>query len=131
MVSRLSGHSAECCPPVWCRRAHIPLTDSALNNALLIITGCLHPTQMDRLPLLSGIHPAELCRSWATLSLTKRGILDPDHILRGQLDGSLDVYQERQKSIRPFMSAARKLLSDLSKLGIYLALKTNYRWSTG
>ena len=74
---------AEYCAPVWCRSAHTSLIDSVLNDALRIVTGCLRPTPMDHLPILSGIQPAELRRMGATLSLAHRGSLDPDHILYG------------------------------------------------
>ena len=40
-----------------------------LNDALRIVTGCLHPTPTDHLPIISGIQPAELCRLGATLVL--------------------------------------------------------------
>ena len=52
--------TAEYCTPVWCRSAHTRLIDSVLNDALCIVTGCLHPTPMDHLPVLSGIQPTEL-----------------------------------------------------------------------
>ena len=73
--------TAEYCAPVWCSSAHTCLIDSVLNNALCIVTGCLHPTPMDELPILSGIQPAELCQMETTLSLAHRGSLDLDHIL--------------------------------------------------
>ena len=63
--------------------------------------------------MLSGIKLAELRRLEATLSLAKRGTLDPDHILHGQLSGSPDKLQERLKSRSPFVPAAQKLLIDL------------------
>ena len=72
--------TAEYCAPVWCRSAHTRLIDSVLNDALRIVTGCLRPTPTDHLPILSGIHPAELRRMGATLSLAHHGSLDPDHI---------------------------------------------------
>ena len=72
--------TAEYCAPVWCRSAHTRLIDSVLNDGLRIVTGCLHPTPTDHLPVLSGIQPAELRRMGATLSLAYRGSLDPDHI---------------------------------------------------
>ena len=55
--------AAEYCAPVWCRSAHTRLIDSVLNDALHIVTGCLHPTPTDHLPVLSGIQPAELRRT--------------------------------------------------------------------
>ena len=77
--------------------------------------------QTNHLPILSGIQPAELCHLEATLSLVKCGTLDPDHILHSQLAGLPDVLQERLKSRCPHVPAARKLLNDLSELGICMA----------
>ena len=63
--------TAEYWASVWCRSAHTRLIDSVLNHALRIVTGCLLPTPMDHLPILSGIRPAELCRmgAWPTVDL--------------------------------------------------------------
>ena len=113
--------TAEYCAPAWCHSAHTCLIDSALNDALRIVTGCLRPTPTDHLPILSGIQPAELRRLGATLSLARCGTLDPDHILHGQLAVLPDLPQERLKSRRIFVPAARKLLNVLSKLGIRVA----------
>ena len=107
---RIVYSTAEYCAPVWCRSAHTRLIDSVLNNALRIVTGCLRPTPTDHLPVLSGIQPAELRRLEATLSLTYRGSLDPDHILYGLLSGSSDTRQVRLRSRRLFVPAARNLL---------------------
>ena len=63
-----------------CHSAHTHLIDSILNDTLHIVTGCLCPTPMDHLPVLSGIQPAELHRLGVTLSLAHRGSLDPNHI---------------------------------------------------
>ena len=41
--------AAEYCAPVWCRSAHTCLIDSVLNDALHMVTGCLHPTPTDHL----------------------------------------------------------------------------------
>ena len=119
--------TAECCALVWCGSEHTRPIDSVLNDALRIITECLRPTPTDYLPILSGIQPAVLRRLEATLSIVRCGILDPDFILHGQLAKLPDLPQERLKSRRPFVPAARKLLNDLSKLGIHTAQWTNYR----
>ena len=126
----LAYSTTDKCAPVWCRNAHSRLIDSVLIDALRIANECLRLTLTDHLPIFSGIQPAELCRLWATLSLTKHGTLDPDHILNGPLVGSPDVHQEKLKSRRSLVPAARKLLSDLSKLGIRSAQWTKYKWST-
>ena len=128
-ISFIVYSTAEYCAPVWCRSAHTRLIDIVLNDALRIVTGCLRPTPTDHLSILSGIQPAELHRLGATISLAKRGTLDPDPILHGQLAGLPDVPRDRLKSRRPLVPAPRKLLNDLSKLGIRAAHWTNYRWS--
>jgi len=61
--------TAEYCAPVWDLSAHTCLIDPAINDALLIVTGCLRPIAADNLPILAGIQPAELRRKGAALSL--------------------------------------------------------------
>ena len=122
--------AAEYCAPVWCRSAHTRLIDNVLNDALSIVTGCLRPTPTDHLPVLSGIHPAELCRIGATLSLANRGSLNPNHILHDLLSGSSDTRQVRLRSRRSFVPAARNLLDNLSRLGIRASEWTNHKWKT-
>ena len=72
--------------------------------------------------------PAELRRMGATLSLTHRGSLDPDHILYGFLSGSSDTRQVRLRSRRPFVPGARNLLDNLARLGIRVSEWTNHKW---
>ena len=122
--------TAEYCAPVWCRSAHTRLIDSVFNDALRIVTGCLRPTPMDHLLILSGIQPAELRRLGATLFLVHRGSLDPDHILYGLLSGFSDTRQVRLRSRRPFVPAARNLLDNLAKLGIRASEWTNHKCKT-
>ena len=88
-------YTAQYCAPVWCRRTQTHLIESILNDALRIVTGCLHPTPTEDLPVLAGIQPAELRRLGATLSLANRAIHDPDHVLHGQLVGQQDVHLGR------------------------------------
>ena len=102
--------TAEYFAPVWCRSAHTRLIDSVLNDALHIVTGFLRPTPTDNLPILSGIQPAEFRRLGATLSLAKRGSLDPHHIIHGQLAGLPEVPQERLKSRRLFFACCAKTI---------------------
>ena len=110
--------------------AHIHLINSVLNDALCIVAGCLRPTPTDHLPVLSGIHPAELRRLEATLSLAHCGSLDFDHILYGLLSGSSDTRQVRLRCICPFVPAARNLLDNLVRLGICTSEWTNGKRST-
>ena len=122
--------TAEYCAPVRCRSAHTRLIDSVLNDALSIVTGCLRPTPTDHLFILSGIQPAELRRTGATLSLAHRGSLDPDHILYGLLSGSSDARQVRLRFRRPFVPAAWNLLDNLARLCIRSFEWTNHKWKT-
>ena len=121
--------TAEYCAPFWCCSSHTRLIDSVLNDALRIVTGCLRPTPTDHLPVLLGIHPAELRRMGVTLSLAHRGSLDPDHILYCLLSGSSDTRQVRLRSRCPFVPAARNLLDNLARLGIRAFEWTNHKWN--
>ena len=116
--------TATYCAPIWCRSMHLRLIDSVLNDALRIVTGCLHPTPSVYLPVLSGIQPAELRRQRVTLSLANRSSLDPNHILHGQFHESQDIglCRERLKSRHSFVPAALKLLDSLSEMDICAAL---------
>ena len=106
------------------------LIDSVLNDTLHIVTGCLHRTPMDHLPVLSGIQPDELRQLGATLSLAYHGSLDPNHILYGLLSGSSDTCQVRLRSRCPFVPAARNLLDNLARLSICASEWTNHKWKT-
>ena len=84
-ATRALVHStAEYCASVWCRSAHTRFIDPTINDALRIVTGCLHPTPVDNLPVVAGIQPAELRRNGATLSLARRA-MEPRHMLHSGL----------------------------------------------
>ena len=121
--------TAEYCAPAWCCSAHTRLIDSVL-DALRIVTGCLRPTPTDNLLVLSGIQPAELRHQGATLFLANRSSLDPGHILHGQLTEPQAASNERLKSRRSFVPAARTLLHNLSELGIRAAQWMNLTLDT-
>ena len=103
--------------------------NSVLNDALRIVTGCLRPTPTDHLPILSGIQPAEIRLMEATLSMSHRGSMDPDHILYGLLSGSSDTLQVRLGPRGPFVPAARNLLDNLASLGIRASERKNHKWN--
>ena len=121
--------TAEHCAPIWCRSAHTRLIDSVLNNALFIVTGCLRTAPTDQLSILSGIQPAELRRMGVTLCLAYRGSLDPDHILYSLLSGSSDARQERLRSRRSFVPAARNLLDNFAGRGINAFEWRSHKWN--
>ena len=122
--------TAEYCALAWCRSAHTRLIDGVLNDALHIVTGCLRPTPTDHLPVLLDMEPAEFRRQGSTLSLANRSFLDPGHILDGQLTEQQAASKEIQKPRHPFVPAARKLLHNLSELGIRVSQWTNLTWDT-
>ena len=122
--------TAEYCVPVWFRSAHTCLIDSVLNDALHIVTGCLHPTPTEHLPVLSGIQPAELCRIGATLSLAHCRSLDLDHILYSLLSGFSDNRQVRLRSRCSFVPGAWNLLDNIARLGIHAFKWKNHKWKT-
>ena len=51
--------------------------DDVLYDAKLIVTGCLRPTPIDNLEILSSIQSASLLRLEATLSVAKSAALRP------------------------------------------------------
>ena len=95
-----------------------------LNDALRIVTGCLHPT-----PRECRSQPAELRWLGTTLSLAYRESLDPNHILYGLLSGSSNTCQEGLRSRRLFVLGARNLLDSLVGLGIRASEWTNHKWN--
>ena len=103
---------AEYCTPVWCHSVHVSLIDSVLNNALCIVTGCLHSTSKDNLSIFACIQLAELRQLGATLSLAYHSTMDPDHMLHNFMVRQPSAQQERLQSRHPFVPAARKLLGD-------------------
>ena len=88
------------------------------------------PASLSNEPLTHTLRhpPAELHRLKATLSLAHRGFLDPDHILYGLLNGSLDTNQERIRSGRPFVPSfgIANLFNNLARLDISASEWTNH-----
>ena len=121
--------TAEYCAPVWCCSTPTRLTDSILDDALRIVTGCWRFTPTEELPVLAGIQPAELRRLGATLFVANRAIHDSDYVLHGQLVGQQDAHLGRLKSRRPFVLAAWKVLDSLSKLDIRVKQWTKHKWN--
>ena len=58
--------SAEYACPVWERSAHAKKIDPAINTTCRLVTGCLRPTPIDSLYILSGIAPPEIRRRAAS-----------------------------------------------------------------
>ena len=58
----LSYSTAEYAAPVWARSAHAKNLDPELNQACQSVSGCLKPTNVEDLYLLSGIAPPAIRR---------------------------------------------------------------------
>jgi len=104
------------CVPVWCCSAHTHLIDSAINDALRIVTGCQRSTPADNLPILAGIQPGELRRNGAALSLARRA-MEPGHLLHSALTRPSSADARRLKSRHPFVPAARDGFRERGALG--------------
>ena len=76
--------TAKYCAPIWCCSVHTCIIDTAINDTLRVLTRCLRPTPLDNLPILAGIHSAELRRRQAMLSLSCLALV-PDHLLYHKL----------------------------------------------
>ena len=118
--------TAEYCAPVWCRRAHTRLIDSVLNDALRIVTGCLRPTPMDHLSILSGSSQLSFANGGDTF-LGSPWISGPRSYLVWFFSGSSDTRQVRLRSKRPFLPVARNFLDNLARLGIRASKWTNHK----
>ena len=66
---------AEHCYPAWARSSYTYLIDTQLHSAVRLISGCLQPTQLSWLPVLSNVAPPSLCRIAATNTHTPHTLL--------------------------------------------------------
>jgi len=86
------------CAPVWCLSTHIHLVDPAVNNALWIVSGCLHPTPGgNKRPIIAGFQPAELHHKAVILSLACHAI-EPERLLHSALTSPLSGNAQHLKS---------------------------------
>lgn len=121
--------SAEYCAPVWCRSSHTNKLDTALNNALRTVSGCLRATPVNQLPILAGIAPPTLRREAAVLALSRKALNNEDHLLH-QI-ATKTPQHARLKSRRPFAEHANQLLrstpADVSKR-LWLTRRWTEEW---
>ena len=101
--------AAEYAAPVWCNSRHSNKVDTAINETLRIITGCLRPTKAEYLPVLAGIMPADLRRLEAARFLALKATAQENHLLHQKMDCLQNPPKHRLKSRRPFTSLANKL----------------------
>ena len=73
--------TADYCSPVWCRSSNTKKLDMMLNTALRTVSGCLHATPVNQLPILASIAPSTLRRKAAVFTLSQKATNDKDHFL--------------------------------------------------
>ncbi len=103
--------AAEYASPAWCRSSHVKKLDVTLIDTMRLITGCLHPTPTELLPVLSGIAPAPLRREHHTHTLVTKALTSPSHLLHDLVEQSNLLGQQRLKSHHPFSRHAVRLVN--------------------
>ena len=73
--------AAEYACPVWARSTHAHKLNPALHDCCRIISGCLKPTNLDRVHLLAGIAPPHIRRTVACRMERTRQTTDARHQL--------------------------------------------------
>ena len=81
----LSYSSAEYAVPVWASSAHARNLDPKLNQACRSVTGCLKPTNVEDLYLLSGIAPPAIRRDVCARMERQKQTTRLTHSLFGQI----------------------------------------------
>ena len=61
---------AEYCCPVWARSSYTDLINTQLHIAVRLISGCLQPTQLSWLPVLSNAAPSSLIVDKISINIT-------------------------------------------------------------
>ena len=96
--------AAEYASPVWSRSVHAAKIDPVLNDACRAITGCLKPTRVDDLYLLSGIAPPYIRRTVVSEKEKNKQETDPLHPLFQQ-----EPAVKRLKSRKSFLHLVEPL----------------------
>ena len=98
----LSYSMAEYAAPVWARSAHAYKLDSEVNSACRAITGCLKPTNVEELYLLSGIAPPSIRRDICARVEKAKQETNEAHSLHGQIPA-----ERRLKSRNSFLHSVK------------------------
>ena len=101
--------AAEYAAPAWCRSSHVKKLDVTLNDTMRIVNGCLRPTPVKYLPVLSGIAPPSLRREHHIAMLVKKAIPDTSHPLHARVSRAQNLGRQRLRSRRPFSRHAGSL----------------------
>ena len=79
-------------------------------RGFIIVNGCLRPTSVNYLPVLSGIAPPALRREHHTsMLLVKKALLDTSHLLHARIATAQNLCRQRLRSRRPFSCQAASL----------------------
>ena len=119
-ILALVHFTAEYGVPVWCCSAHTHLINKPINDALRIVTKCLHPTPTDNLFILSGIQPIELCYQKVILSLVCC-TQAPEPLQYERLLSPLGGQLQQLKLRNTFVPASLELLNDRTQSGTNIA----------
>ena len=101
-VLALCYSTAEYAAPVWERSAYAYLLNLELNQACRAITGCLKPTNVENLNLLTGISPPEIRRSVCARVERTKQVERATHSLFGHTPA-----RSRIKSRRSFLTSVQ------------------------
>ena len=97
--------AAEYCSPAWEGSTHTKRVDTALNQAMRVISGTVKSTPTVNLPVLSGIAPPEIRRRTNTAKMMWRAQKDPTSLLHGIV--ATEPAVPRLKSRSPFSRRAQ------------------------
>ena len=117
--------AAEYAAPAWCSSTHVKKKlDVTLNDTMRIVNGCLRPTPVKYLPVLSGIAPPALRREHHTSMLVKKALLDTSHLLHACIATPQNLGRQRLRSRRPFSRQA----AFLANSNFNLMERWNHDW---
>jgi len=97
---------AEYSCPVWARSSYTNLIDIRLHSAMCLISGCLQPTQLSWLPVLSNVAPPSLHRKAATDNMLQIIEAHPNW----------PVYADIFEHSRPRLASRRPIWSDMTSV---------------
>ena len=87
---------------------HTPSVDSALNDTMRLISGCIRSTPTEQLPVVSGILPPEIRRNTACFKLANRAAPKEDHLLHRAIHQENPI--RRLATRRPVGAHLRELM---------------------
>ena len=96
--------AAEYASPVWFNSKHAAYVDKARNETCRLVTGCLKPTNVDKVRVLAGIAPPSVRREIVARAERTKAETDSRHALFSYVPP-----QRRLKSRSSFMAASKTI----------------------